>query len=134
MVWCGLKSYPAAQSLSVLSCPVVRAKSLGDVTAHGRVQDWPSRESLGTTLAIRYSLNRACETCAALRCKLFFYYYYLIKMERVVEQICFVNMMYIIYVCAVMQLNNQIQFYCQLGLVFVAYADEVIPMCIFKIF
>ena len=44
----------SACSLSVLSCPIVRAKSgkvsLGDVTAHGRVQDWPSRERLGTRL------------------------------------------------------------------------------------
>ena len=43
-----------AWSLGVLLCPIVRAKSgkvsLGDVTAHGRVQDWPSRERLGTRL------------------------------------------------------------------------------------
>ena len=29
--------------------------SLGDVTAHGKVQDWPSRECLGTRLQPRYS-------------------------------------------------------------------------------
>ena len=29
--------------------------SLGDVTAHGRVQDWPSRERLGTRLASPFS-------------------------------------------------------------------------------
>ena len=45
-------SLGSAWSLGVLSCPVVRAKSgkvsLGDVTVHGRVQDWLSRECLGT--------------------------------------------------------------------------------------
>ena len=29
-----------------------RRVSLGDVTAHGRVQDWPSRERLGTRLSV----------------------------------------------------------------------------------
>ena len=42
----------SAWFLGVLSCPVVRAKSgkvsLGDVTVHGWVQDWLSRERLGT--------------------------------------------------------------------------------------
>ena len=32
-----------------------RVRSLGDVTAHGRVQDWPSRERLGTRLASPFS-------------------------------------------------------------------------------
>lgn len=32
-----------------------RRVSLGDVTAHGQVQDWPSRECLGTRLQPRYS-------------------------------------------------------------------------------
>ena len=44
----------SAWSLGVLSCPVGRAKfgkvSLADVTAHSRVQEWPSRERLGTRL------------------------------------------------------------------------------------
>ena len=30
--------------------------SLGDITAHGRVQDWPSRERLGTRLGRRHLL------------------------------------------------------------------------------
>ena len=36
-----------------------RRVSLGDVTAHGRVQDWPSRERLGTRLAS----NQVVEIC-----------------------------------------------------------------------
>ena len=62
------RSAAAAYSLGFLSCPVVRATSgkvrarerrcrrvsLGDVTAHGRVQDWPSRERLGTRLQLLY--------------------------------------------------------------------------------
>ena len=31
--------------------------SLGDVTAHGRVQEWPSRKRLGTRLPRRHSSN-----------------------------------------------------------------------------
>ena len=42
----------SAWSSGVLSCPIVRANSgkvsLGDVTAHSRVQDWLRRERLGT--------------------------------------------------------------------------------------
>ena len=44
----------SAWSSGVLSCPIVRANSgkvsLGDVTAHSRVQDWLRRERLGTRL------------------------------------------------------------------------------------
>ena len=45
-------SLGSAWSSGVLSCPIVRANSgkvsLGDVTAHSRVQDWLRRERLGT--------------------------------------------------------------------------------------
>ena len=55
----------------VLPCPVVRAKfgkvSLGDVTAHGRVQDWPSRERLGTRLPRDNKGSRVMSTIAKCR-------------------------------------------------------------------
>ena len=56
------------QTLSARSLGKSGRVSLGDVTAHGRIQDWPRRELLGTRLrALHFNTGRARERLLGAR-------------------------------------------------------------------